>query len=66
MLRHGEGAAICLSRRRENGSYVQMEGRPVRGLPGAIVELWRFWRRHGTGRDDYDQFELRIVREERP
>ena len=62
MLKRDEGAAICLSRKNENGSYTQMEGRPVNGLLGAIVELWRFWRHHGTGLDDYDRFELRIVR----
>lgn len=62
MLKHDEGATICLSRKNENGSYAMMEGRPVNSLLGAIVELWRFWRHHGTGLDDYDRFELRIVR----
>ena len=59
---HDEGAVIALSKRHEDGSYTMMEGRPVNGLLGAIVELWRFWRHHGTGLDDYDRFELRIVR----
>lgn len=62
MLRSNEGAAICLSIRHEDGSYTRMEGKPVQGLLGAIMELWRFWRHHGTGLDDYDRFELRIVR----
>lgn len=61
-LNNNEGATICLSRQRENGSYTLMAGHPVNGLLGAIIELWRFWRHHGTGLDDYDRFEVRIVR----
>lgn len=62
MLKHDEGAAIGLSKKHENGSYTLVAGKPVNGLLGAIIELWRFWRHHGTGLDDYDRFEVRIVR----
>ena len=35
------------------------------GFLGACRHLWHFWKHNGTHLDDYDEFRIRVIRDDR-